>query len=157
MPRDAPRRSTDEQVALVNVAPVRVQPGKRTRVSFAPAKSGSRSTQSSNVTSVIVQSRKLTESSLQLRNDIRLISPEKACTPARTHPFSQVSTKVDSARSTATNRVSPSHTSDIRHLRSVPPLNVTPVMADSIHRVPLAVTSASTGSPSDWSLISTPP
>ncbi len=119
------------------------------------AKSGSRSTQSSKVTSVKVASRKLTESSLQLRNVTRRSSVENACTPARTQPDSQASVNVDSAMSAATKRVSPNHMSEIRQRRSDVPSNVTPVTAHSTNRDPDKVTSLTTPPSSESSLMST--
>ena len=98
-------------------------PANRTFESFAEPKSTSRSTQSSKATSVSLQSRKLTESSLQPRNSTRLPTHEKACTPANTHPLNQTSVSDDWARSTATSRVSPNHTSDSLARRSRPPSN----------------------------------
>jgi hypothetical protein len=140
-PRMAPRKSTSEQVTLANARPASWEPGKRTRVSFPPEKSASRSTQSSNVTSVIVDSRKLTESSLQPRNVTRRRTRPNACMPARTQPFSQTSVMADSAASSATNRVWPNHTSVSRARRIRPPSNVTPLNAHSMNRAPPAAAS----------------
>src|SRR5215468_2532393 len=137
----APRRSTSAQVTFVKSAPLKVLPANRTRVSFAPPKSASRSTQSSNATSVSEQSRKFTESSLQFLKLTRRKTPAKACTPASTHPLNHTSVHDDSAMSRATNRVSENHTSDMRARRSRPPSKVTPVNADSANRDPPATTS----------------
>jgi hypothetical protein len=112
----APRRSTLSHVALVKSAPS-VQPGKRTEVSLAAPKSASRSRQFSNVTSVSVPSRKLTESSLQSRKVTRRSCALNACTPDSAQPVTAVSSQAVSARSVATNRVSRSVLSVNRHFR----------------------------------------
>src|ERR1700729_3377338 len=142
-PSRAPRRSTSLHWTRVKSVPTSVLPGNRTFESFAEPKSTSRSTQSSKVTSVSLQSRKLTESSLQPRNRTRLPTQAKAWTPANTHPLNQTSVSDDSARSTATSRVSLNHTSDSLARRSRPPSNpVPPVNAHSVNRAPPASASA---------------
>jgi hypothetical protein len=113
------------QVTLVKSAPTRVQPAKLTRSSVAPAKSGSRSRQFSNVTSVSVPERKLTESSLLSRNVTRRSALENAGTPASAHPVSVMSCQPVSARSVATNRTSAMVTPVNRVFRSRPPSNET--------------------------------
>src|ERR1700752_4132786 len=138
-PSRAPRRATDEQAGGVKSTLANWHPGKRTRTSFAEPKSTSRSTQSSNTTSVSLVSRKFTESSLQLRNRTRRPITENAWTPANTDPLNQASVSDDSAMSTATSRVSPNHTSENRERRNRPPSKPAPaVKAHSVTRAPPA-------------------